>query len=262
MALHRPEGVRSRDVLGERRDRGRRRARDCSSSRRPASSASPRAASRSTARPTGSASSRSPIIRCLGELVGSDEKFAAHNAAEWEHGLLVHVPKDVVLEQPLMVRIVNSVDGGSLFWRLLIVADPGSRFSVIEEYASTTPELSGYLNAAVEIFVADGARVEYVSVQNVSQETWHFGTHHARDRARCRARLGRGRLRLEEGQDPDPERPRRPGRDLARHRRLLRGRRPASGLRHLPGAHRARTRRATSRSRARSATSRAPSGAG
>src|SRR3712207_6425984 len=26
----------------------------------------------------------------LGELVGTDEKFAAHNAAMWEHGLLVH----------------------------------------------------------------------------------------------------------------------------------------------------------------------------
>ena len=116
----------------------------------------------------------------LYELVGSDEKFAAHNAAEWKHGLLVHVPKDVVLEQPLLVRIVNSVEGGSLFWRLLIVAEPGSRVSVIEEYASTTPELSGYLNAAVEIFVEDGAKVEYVSVQNVSQETWHFGSHHAR----------------------------------------------------------------------------------
>ena len=114
------------------------------------------------------------------ELVGSDEKFAAHNAAEWKHGLLVHVPKDVVLEQPLLIRIVNSVEGGSLFWRLLIVAEPGSRVSVIEEYASTTPELSGYLNAAVEVFVEDGAKVEYVSVQNVSQETWHFGSHHAR----------------------------------------------------------------------------------
>jgi Fe-S cluster assembly protein SufD len=116
----------------------------------------------------------------LGELVGADEKFAAHNAAEWKHGLLVHVPKDIVLEQPLLVRVVNSVEGGSLFWRLLIVAEPGSRFSVIEEYASTTPELSGYVNAAVEVFVEDGAKVEYVSVQNVSRETWHFGTHHAR----------------------------------------------------------------------------------
>jgi len=116
----------------------------------------------------------------LYELVGSDEKFAAHNAAEWKDGLLVHVPKDVVLEQPLLIRIVNSVEGGSLFWRLLIVAEPGSRVSVIEEYASTTPELSGYLNAAVEVFVEDGAKVEYVSVQNVSRETWHFGSHHAR----------------------------------------------------------------------------------
>ena len=44
-----------------------------------------------------------------------------------------------MLEQPLLVRITNSVEGGSLFWRLLIVAEPGSRVSVIEEYASTTP---------------------------------------------------------------------------------------------------------------------------
>jgi len=116
----------------------------------------------------------------LGELVGSDEKFAAHNAAMWEHGLLVQVPKGIVVEQPLYIRVVNDVEGGSLFWRLLVVAEAESRFTVIEEYASTSPELTGYVNAAVEIFVGQGAKVEYVSVQNVSRETWHFGTHHAR----------------------------------------------------------------------------------
>ncbi len=58
-------------------------------------------------------------------------------------------------------------------------------------------------------------------------------------RARRRARLGRRRLRLEARQDADPERPRRPGRDLASDRRVLRRRRPAPGLRHVPGAHRA-----------------------
>ncbi|MEJ7791364.1 MAG: Fe-S cluster assembly protein SufD [Gaiellaceae bacterium] len=116
----------------------------------------------------------------LGELVGSDEKFAAHNAAMWEHGLLVQVPKGIVLEQPLYIRVVNDVGGGSLFWRLLVVAEPESRFTVIEEYASTSADLSSYVNAAVEIFVEQGAKVEYVSVQNVSRATWHFGTHHAR----------------------------------------------------------------------------------
>ena len=72
----------------------------------------------------------------LGTLVGHGEKFAAHNAAMWEHGLLVHVPKGVVLEKPLYIRIANAVEGGSLFWRLLIVAEAQSRFTVIEEYAS------------------------------------------------------------------------------------------------------------------------------
>jgi Fe-S cluster assembly protein SufD len=116
----------------------------------------------------------------LGTLVGADEKFAAHNAALWEHGLLVHVPKGVVVEQPLYVRIVNSAAGGSLFWRLLVVADPESRFTVIEEYASADPSLEGYSNAVVEIAVEQAAKVEYVSVQNLSRGTWHFGTHHAR----------------------------------------------------------------------------------
>jgi Fe-S cluster assembly protein SufD len=116
----------------------------------------------------------------LGELVGADEKFAAHNAAVWKHGLLVEVPAGVELDQPLYVRIVNSADGGSLFWRLLVVAGPQSRFTLIEEYASGTPDLAGYTNAAVELFVAQGAKLEYVSLQNLSRETWHFASHHAR----------------------------------------------------------------------------------
>jgi Fe-S cluster assembly protein SufD len=116
----------------------------------------------------------------LGELVGTEEKFAAHNAALWKNGLLVHVPKGVVLEKPLYVRITNTFEGGALFWRLLVVADSESRFTLIEEYASQAPELSAYTNAAVELFVGQASKLEYVSIQNLSRETWHFASHHAR----------------------------------------------------------------------------------
>ena len=116
----------------------------------------------------------------LHALVGWDEKFAAHNAALWEHGVLVHVPSGVELEKPLYVRITNSATEGSLFWRLLVVADPGARFTLVEECGSSSPELTAYTNAAVEIFVGDGAKLEYVSLQNLSSETWHFASHHAR----------------------------------------------------------------------------------
>jgi Fe-S cluster assembly protein SufD len=116
----------------------------------------------------------------LYSLVGWDEKFAAHNAAVWQHGLLVHVPKGVELEKPLYVRVTNSAEDGALFWRLLVIADPGSRFALVEEVASSTPDLPSYTNTAVELFVEDGAKLEYVSLQNLSRETWHFASHHAR----------------------------------------------------------------------------------
>ncbi len=116
----------------------------------------------------------------LGSLVGADEKFTAHNAAEWKHGLLVRVPEGVELDAPLYVKITNTAEGGSLFWRLLVIAEEGSRFSLIEEYESASPVLSGYSNAVAELFVDPGAKLEYVSIQNLSKETWHFATHHAK----------------------------------------------------------------------------------
>jgi len=117
----------------------------------------------------------------LGSLVGwQDDKFAAHNAAAWKHGLLVHVPGGLELERPLFVRVVNAIEGASLFWRLLVIAEEGSRFSLVEEYSSTSPDLHGYFNGVTELFVEQAAKLEYVSLQNLSRETWHFASHHAR----------------------------------------------------------------------------------
>jgi Fe-S cluster assembly protein SufD len=116
----------------------------------------------------------------LGTLVGAEDKLTAHNAAVWKHGLLVHVPAGVELEKPLYVRVGNSTPGGALFWRLLVVAGEGSRFTLIEESASASQELESYSNAVAELFLERGSKLEYVSIQNVSRGTWHFATHRAR----------------------------------------------------------------------------------
>jgi Fe-S cluster assembly protein SufD len=116
----------------------------------------------------------------LYSLIGWEEKFAAHNAATWKHGLLVVVPKGVEIEKPLYVRVTSSEDGGSLFWRLLVIAEEGARFTLVEEAVSTSSELHAYTNAAEELFLEQGSKLEYVSIQNLSRETWHFATHHAR----------------------------------------------------------------------------------
>ncbi len=200
---------------------------------------SARAGSRSSGRRRASPSSRCGDHELLGSLVGADDKFTAHNAASWEHGLLVRVPKGVVLEQPLYVRIANSSAGGSLFWRLLVVAEEGSRFIADRGVRVGLSRPCGVLERGGRALRRAGreARVR-LAPEPLARDVALRDAPRAR-RARRRARLGRRRLRLEEGQDAHPERPRRPGRDLARDRRLLRRRHAAPRLRHVPGAHRA-----------------------
>jgi len=112
------------------------------------------------------------------ELVPEDDKFAMENLARWTHGLLVRVPKGVELEKPLYVQVTSN--GGSLYWRMVVHAEEGARFTVIEDLSSSGPDVLAYTNAVVELFCDPSSKIEYVSLQNLSQETWHFGRHRAR----------------------------------------------------------------------------------
>jgi Fe-S cluster assembly protein SufD len=110
-------------------------------------------------------------------LVPDDDRFALENLARWEHGLLVRVPKGVELSEPLYVQVRSN--GGPLYWRMVVVAEDGARFSLIEEYTSASADTLAYTNAVVELHVGPQAKIEYVSLQSLSQETWHFGRHKA-----------------------------------------------------------------------------------
>src|SRR5206468_770888 len=95
------------------------------------------------------------------KLIPDDDKFALENLARWTHGLLVHVPKGVELEKPLYVQVVSS--GGSLFWRMVVIADEGARFTLIEDLSSAGEDTVAYTNAVVELLVEPSAKIEYVS---------------------------------------------------------------------------------------------------
>ena len=116
----------------------------------------------------------------LGTLVGPDDKLRAHNAAVWEHGLLVQVAAGVELEKPLYLRVASGVPRGSLFWRVLVVAEPGSRFTLVQELTSAGDDLEAYVNGVTEVVVRDGAKTEIVDVQRLSRRSWLFASCHAR----------------------------------------------------------------------------------
>src|SRR5204863_1074350 len=64
-------------------------------------------------------------------------------------------------------------------WRLVGMAGGGARFTLIAELGSAGDDTVAYTNAVVELFVNQAAKIEYVSLQNLSRETWHFGRHRA-----------------------------------------------------------------------------------
>ena len=261
MALHRPEGVRSGGLLGGRRDRGRRRTRDAGARGcrpraglrgrardRPRSRRDPLRAARRAPAPGRARRHRREVRRAQRRRVGARP---ARPRPEGRRARTAVARPDHELDRgwlPLLAAADRRRAGQPrLGDRGVCVDDAG---------ALRLPERGGR-------DLRRGRRQGRVRLRAERQPRDVALRQPPRaDRARRRARLGRGRLRLEEGKDPDPERPRRPGRDLARHRRLFRRRRPAPRLRHVPGAHRPEHDLATSRSRASSTRSRARSGAG
>jgi len=116
------------------------------------------------------------VERFLGRVVSDDEKFAAGNMASWRDGVFLYVPRGVEVELPLRATVELAVEGSALHYRALVVLERGARATFIEEFRSAVP---GYLNVVCELVIADGARLEYVTVQDHHTESRQFGTHRA-----------------------------------------------------------------------------------
>jgi Fe-S cluster assembly protein SufD len=115
------------------------------------------------------------LERSLGTVVPESEKFAAGNAARWRDGVLLHVPAGVSVDSPLRA-VLDAPEDAAVDHRVLIVLERNARATFLEEFRSAGP---AYLNVVVELIVGDGARLEYVTVQEHHSETRQFGTHRA-----------------------------------------------------------------------------------
>jgi Fe-S cluster assembly protein SufD len=116
------------------------------------------------------------VAKHLGAIVGTDEKFAAENAALWTGGALVYVPRGVEVALPFHLAFELATEGASQHWRVLVVAEESSRLTLIEEHVEGRP---GYANGVVELAVGANAHVEYVTVQSRHTDALHFAYHRA-----------------------------------------------------------------------------------
>ncbi len=110
-------------------------------------------------------------------------KYLGLHGALWSGGCLVYVPQGVEVELPIEYAAGLTTPQLGLFPHLLIVAEPNSRVTVVQEGLSADLAGLNVIAGVVEVIVRDGAQVRFVDVRRWGQHVQDFYT--------MRARLGR-----------------------------------------------------------------------
>lgn len=109
-------------------------------------------------------------------------KFHAINAALWQNGTFLYVPRNVEVALPLGA-FTTADHGGLSAGRTLVIAEENAKVTYLDEYLSDPFAARLVHLAATELILAQGAKVRYLSLQNWGRNVVHQN--------RLRARLGR-----------------------------------------------------------------------
>ncbi len=115
------------------------------------------------------------LERILGQTVNVEEgKFAALAGAFAENGIVLYVPKNLQVDQPLHSILWGPGEGLAHISHLLILVDEGASVTYVHESASPT-EVKDALHAGiVEIKVMQGATLKFVELQSWGKHVWNF----------------------------------------------------------------------------------------
>ena len=101
------------------------------------------------------------------------DKFSALHAACWSGGMLLFVPKGVVIDRPLHMFSALSA-GKSDFGHALIVLEEGAEATVLAETASNDADGRRLALRRRGDPRRPGRRLRYVNLQNWGTGVWHF----------------------------------------------------------------------------------------
>jgi Fe-S cluster assembly protein SufD len=99
--------------------------------------------------------------------------FAALNTARLRDGALIWIAKNERCPSPIHVLHLATQKEAAAYPRCLVIADPGTELTVIEDYASLTAERY-FTDAVTEIVVGEGARVRHVRLQREAGAAFHI----------------------------------------------------------------------------------------
>ncbi len=118
------------------------------------------------------------VRKALGDNGGlpSHAAFRAINGAAFAHGsTFVYVPAGVTVELPLQVQKHWAAGTGAIVFRTVVVAEPGSSVTLVEELSSDGGGSGRVALPVLEVHAGRNAQVRYVGIQRFGDDVWDLG---------------------------------------------------------------------------------------
>lgn len=123
-----------------------------------------------------------PMIRehFMKLITPRDHKFAALHGAVWSGGSFVYVPPGVEVAIPLQSYFRLNAAGAGQFEHTLIIVDKGASLHFIEGCSAPKYNVANLHAGAVELFVGEGAKLRYSTIENWSKNMYNLNTKRAK----------------------------------------------------------------------------------
>jgi Fe-S cluster assembly protein SufD len=115
------------------------------------------------------------LERVIGKVVGpTDGKFAALTSAFAQNGVILYVPRGVVLEQPLHSLLWGPGPDLAHVSHILVWLEDGASATYVHEFASPSEQGQTLHSGIVELHVGDNANLRFVELQSWGENVWNF----------------------------------------------------------------------------------------
>lgn len=113
-------------------------------------------------------------------IKGDENRLNAANLAYLNSGLLLYLPKNVTLNDPVEIKLIqDSTIKKNWYSHLLIVAESNSNVRFLQ-HLSTIGQESNMANMIIEIIAEPGSYVQFSSVEELGAKTTFYFNRHAR----------------------------------------------------------------------------------
>jgi Fe-S cluster assembly protein SufD len=111
----------------------------------------------------------------LGHTPGEHHAFAAFNDVFAEDGAFIHLTSNTIVDEPIQLVFFSDTEGVPMMSspRSVIVADAGSRATIIETYAGIENDIY-FTNVVTEVVLAENAQIDHYKVQNEQTTAFHL----------------------------------------------------------------------------------------